>query len=1056
MTVNHNWNESREKDEVRQPSGRENAPRFWRGLADLHDTEDAQKFRTDEFPALEADLKNVESVPAAPEHRVSRRSILKYMAASAAMAGLTACTKLPTEKIVPYVRAPEEIVPGKPLFYATSMPFGGEGAGLLLESHMGRPTKVEGNPAHPGSMGHTDIFAQAAILDLYDPYRSQTVIRDGEIAAWDDFHAELTSLRDTWKANRGAGLRILTETIISPTLGAQIRAFLGAFPQAKWHQYEPCGRDNARDGAKMAFGEYVNPVYQFENADVILSLDANFLAIGPGHVRYVRDFSARRSPDSPARPMNRLYVVESTPTITGAMADHRLPMRASEVEMFARMLAANLGIAGAGANTGAAASQRINDWLGALAKDLQAHRGTSLVIAGEEQPATVHALAHAINESLGNSGKTVIYTQPLEIEPVNGLESLRELVGDLNAGNVQTLIVLESNPAYTAPADFDFVHTYLKANQRIHSGLYYDETAELSNWHLPQAHFLESWGDTRAYDGTVGIIQPLIAPLYQGKSTLEMMLTLGSDVYPSAHDALRNYWTQNLPAQANGQESGQDFEYWWETTLNNGVMAGTAFPAKQVTAKLAAADAADGAQSNAENAALPNAEQQDIEIVFRPDPCVADGRFANNSWLQELPKPLSHLTWDNALMLSPATANRLGLKSEDYVNLNLADWKLGAPVWVSPGHADECATLYLGNGRWKTGEVGTRRGVNAYYIRNSRAPYIAQGLQIAKTGKSYSLATTQHHHLIGPIGEQAEEESAQAFERDLIQVANLSDYKNNPNFTHEGQRQQEAETRESLFPGYPYTGYAWGMSIDLNRCVGCNACVVACGAENNVSVVGKHEVLRGREMHWIRVDAYYRGDVENPEMYFEPVPCMQCENAPCELVCPVGATNHSPEGLNNMVYNRCVGTRYCSNNCPYKVRRFNFFLFSDFKTQSTYGMRNPDVTVRSRGVMEKCTYCVQRINHAKINAEEQNRVVRDGEILTACQQVCPADAIVFGNINDKSSQVAKLKAESREYKLLEVLNTRPRTSYLARIRNPNPEMPQPKTPAPTAGTIRQS
>lgn len=1055
MNVKHNPDESREKPGVRQTGERERTQRFWRGLSDLHDTEEARKSRADEFPGMEADLVNVAAGLGSREHRLSRRSILKYMAASAAMAGLTACTKLPVEKIVPYVRQPEEIIPGKPLFYATSMPLGGDGMGLLVESHMGRPTKIEGNPGHPGSMGHTDIFAQAAILDLYDPYRSQTVIRDGEIAAWDDFHAELTSLRSAWKTNQGTGLRLLTETIISPTLDAQIHAFLAAFPQAKWHQYEPCGRDNARDGAKMAFGEYANTVYQFENADVILSLDANFLSVGPGHVRYVRDFSARRNPDSAARPMNRLYVVESTPTITGAMADHRLPLRPSEIEMFARNLAANLGIAGAnaGAKAGPGPSQQVSDWLAALAKDLQAHRGTSLVIAGEEQPPAVHALAHAINEQLGNVGKTVIYTQPLEIQPVNGLESLRELVGDLNSGNVQTLIVLDSNPAYSAPADFDFLHAYLKASTRIHSGLYFDETGELSNWHLPQAHFLESWGDTRAYDGTAGIVQPLIAPLYQGKSTLEVMLMLTSDLYPSAHDTVRNYWMSNRPAQADAQKNGQDFEDWWETVLNNGVIAGTAFPAKQAAAKLAAT--AKGANAEAQSSA-GNAQQQGLEIVFRSDPCVADGRFANNSWLQELPKPLCHLTWDNALMLSPATAHRLGVKNEDYVNLNLAGWKLGAPVWISPGHAHECATLYLGNGRWKTGEVGMRRGVNAYYIRDSRAPYIAQGLQIQKTGQTYILATTQQHHLIGPVGDEAEQESAQALERDLIQVANLSDYKKNPDSTHEGQHQQEAETPESLYPGYQYTGYAWGMSIDLNRCVGCNACVVACGAENNVSVVGKEEVLRGREMHWIRVDAYYRGNAEAPEMYFEPVPCMQCENAPCELVCPVGATNHSPEGLNNMIYNRCVGTRYCSNNCPYKVRRFNFFLFSDFKTQSTYGMRNPDVTVRSRGVMEKCTYCVQRINHAKINAEEQNRLVRDGEILTACQQVCPADAIVFGNINDKSSQVAKLKAESREYKLLQVLNTRPRTSYLARIRNPNPDMPKNTLPTPTAGTIRQS
>ena len=1042
MNMDDNKENAREKGEVRQPDGRKNPPQFWRGLSDWNDTQSARESRHDEFPGTETDLAAVALDPR--KNQVSRRTVLKYMAASAAMAGLTACTVLPAEKIVPYVRPPEEIVPGKPLFYATSMPFAGEGCGLLVESHMGRPTKIEGNPAHPGSMGHTDIFAQAAILDLYDPYRSQTVMRDGEIASWNDFYATLGSLRGAWNATKGAGLRILTGSVISPTVGAQIRTFLAAFPQAKWHQYESCGRDNARDGAKLAFDEYVNAIYRFENADVILSLDANFLCVGPGHVRYVRDFAARRSPDSPAGPMNRLYVAEATPTITGAMSDHRLPLRASEIERLARLVAAHLGIPDADAT--AAPSKALDDWADAVAKDLDAHRGASVVIAGDEQPPAVHALAHAINEKLGNAGKTLIYTQPLEVGPENSLASLRELVADLNAGSVQTLVILDVNPAYSAPADFDFVHAYLKAHQRIHSGLYYDETAELSHWHLPQAHFLESWGDTRAYDGTVGIIQPLISPMYGGKSTLDLLLILTSDSRLSAHDTLRNYWMANRPAQTPEQE----FEDWWETTLNNGVMAGTAPPAKQITAKLSVSTASAAAASE-----IPSADQG-LEIVFRPDPCVFDGRFANNSWLQELPKPLTQLTWDNALLLSPATANRLGLKNEDYVKLDLAGWKVGVPLWIMPGHADECATLHLGYGRWKTGEVGLGRGVNAYYIRASSQPYIAQGLKIGRTGLSYVLATTQHHHLIGPIGEQDELESVQAFERDLIQVSNLSDYKKNPNFAHQGEHQEEAEKPASLYPGYEYTGYAWGMSIDLNRCVGCNACVVACGAENNVSIVGKEEVLRGREMHWIRVDAYFRGGVANPEMYFEPVPCMQCEDAPCELVCPVGATNHSPEGLNNMVYNRCVGTRYCSNNCPYKVRRFNFFLFSDFKTQSTYGMRNPDVTVRSRGVMEKCTYCVQRINHAKINSEEQNRLVEDGEIKTACQQACPADAIVFGNINDKSSEVAKLKASSRDYKLLEVLNTRPRTTYLARIRNPNPGMPQQNLPAPTAGTIHQS
>ncbi len=1007
--------------------------RMWRGLADLAQTPESQKFRDDEFP----------HEPAKPTG-LSRRNVLKYMAASAAMAGLTACTKLPTEKIVPYVRPPEEIVPGKPLFYATSTQIGGEGLGMLVESHMGRPTKIEGNPGHPGSLGGTDVFMQASILGLYDPDRSQAVMRDGQISDWMEFVTDISNARLDWRAQRGAGVRLLTETVLSPTLAAQIRAFLAEFPQAKWHQYEPCARDSARDGARMAFGQYLNTVYHVDRADIVVSLDADFLSSEPGHVRYARDFALRRDPDSTDRKMNRLYVIESTPTVTGTMADHRLPLRASDVELFARTLAASLGLSGGTAAS--TLSKSVHDWMSALSRDLQAHRGSSIIVAGEQQPPIVHALAHAMNERLGNQEKTVAYTDPLEAEPINELESLRELLGDIDAGKVQTLVVLDANPAYNAPVDFDFVRKYLEVPQRIHTGLYYDETGALANWHIPATHYLEAWGDTRAYDGTTAIVQPLIAPFYQGKSAHEFLAALNGNSESSGHEIVRDHWRSHGPAQS----AAQDFEMWWEKTLNDGVMAGTSLPEKQLPVNLRLPNAS------------PSNKPEGLEIVFRPDPTIGDGRFANNSWLQELPKPITHLTWDNAAMFSPATAERLKLQNGDYVNLNLAGWKLGAPVWIAPGHADESVTLHLGYGRTRAGKVGTFTGVNAYFLRNSREPWIAHVLRIQKTDQKYALATTQHHHLIDPDagqgadengGQQREGESVQAFARDLVQVATIDEFKKNPNFVHEGMEKKEHENPLSLYPGYPYTGYAWGMAIDLNRCIGCSACVVACQSENNIAVVGKDQVLRGRQMQWIRVDTYFRGGVDNPEMYSEPVPCMQCENAPCEIVCPVDATNHSPEGLNLMIYNRCVGTRYCSNNCPYKVRRFNFLLYSDWETQSLYGMRNPDVTVRSRGVMEKCTYCLQRINAAKIKSEEENRYVRDGEIVTACQQACPADAIVFGNINDKTSRVAKWKAKQRNYGLLEVLNTRPRTTYLAKIRNPNPDMPRDSAEAPAAARV---
>ena len=985
--------------------------RFWQSFEELSETKEYRTFLENEFPANDENANG----------EFNRRDILKLMAASAAMAGLSACTKLPTERIVPYVKPPEEIIPGKPLFYATSMPLSGVATGVLVESHMGRPTKVEGNPDHPGSLGGTDVHLQASILGLYDPDRSQTVIHEGRIGGWGEFLMAMGNARGQL-APKGAGMRLLTETVTSPTLAAQTQALLKQFPEAKWHQYEACSRDNEREGARLAFGKPVNTVYRIEQADVIVALDSNFLVAGPGHVRYAREFSRRRNIEGPASSLNRLYVFESMPTSTGAMADHRFPIRATEVEGFAWQLAAAIGV-GAAAGSDSATSKATHQWIGAVARDLQRHRGTSLVIAGEEQSPAVHALAHAMNAALGNAGATIYYTEPLEENPVNEIESLRDLKNDLDAGKVDFLLILGGNPVYDAPADFDFGLKLLKAKLRVHSGLYYDETAELCHWHVPAAHYLEAWGDSRAYDGTIGIIQPLIAPLYQGRSAHEVIAVVSGDAGKSGHDIVRDYWKSQRP------EKDKAFEAFWETSLHDGVMAKTALQAISVTARPNGAGQATAALTG---------DPKALEIVFRPDPSTYDGRFANNGWLQELPKPNTRITWDNAAMMSLATARALGLTTGDYVSLQLAGREVKAGVFVVPAHADNSVTLHLGYGRRRAGNTGTGPGFNAYFVRTSSAVSMARGLHIEKTGLKYDFASTQHHYTIDFEGHPADQESVNAFRRDLVQVATLEEFKKDPHFA---QPPEDAKTKGlSLYPGFKNDGYAWGMSIDLNRCVGCNACVVACQSENNIAIVGKDQVARGRAMHWIRIDTYFRGGLENPEIYYEPLPCMQCENAPCEYVCPVGATTHTPEGLNDMTYNRCVGTRYCSNNCPYKVRRFNFLLFSDWKTPSLYGARNPNVSVRSRGVMEKCTYCVQRINAAKILSEEEDRPVRDGEIQTACQQSCPAEAIVFGNVNDPNSRVSKLKAQSRNYSLLEDLNTRPRTTYLARVRNPNPEI----------------
>jgi molybdopterin-containing oxidoreductase family iron-sulfur binding subunit len=989
--------------------------RLWQSLEELSETPQYRDFLENEFPGNAGSAEK-------DADAINRRDVLKLMAASAAMAGLSACTKLPTEKIVPYVHPPEQIVAGRPLFYATSMPQAGVATGLLVESHMGRPTKIEGNPEHPGSLGATDIFAQASILTLYDPDRSQTVMYEGRVTSWADFAAAMGNAR-TRLSMKGAGMCLLTKTITSPTLGAQIKNLLAQYPEAKWHQYEPCGGDSAREGARLAFGKPVNTVYHFDQADVIVSLDADFLSTGPGHVRYARDFASRRDLSAgPSSMLNRLYVAESMTTNTGAVSDHRLPLRSADIDDLARQLAV---LAGISVPPSANASSKIrSEWVSAVWRDLAAHRGSSLVIAGEHQPAFVHALAHGINAALGNVGKTVVYTESLEPNPVNQFESLRELVNDLNAGKVDCLIILGGNPAYDAPADFDFASALQKAKLRVHQGLYKDETEELCHWHAPAAHYLESWSDARAFDGTVGIIQPLISPLYDGHSAHEVIALFTGDAAKSGHDLVRSYW------QGQRTEKGKAFEALWETSLHDGVLAGTALPAISVTprADLASQGGAQVAQGDADA----------LEVVFRPDPAIGDGEFSNNSWLQELPKPITRLTWDNAAMISPATAQQLGLTTGDYVTLRLAGREMHAGVYMVPGHADNSITLHLGYGRRLGGSVGTGPGFNSYLLRNSSGVGMARGLQIEKTGQKYYFASTQQQYTIDTEGHPAEEESGAAFNRDLVRIATFDEFQKNPSFA---KNPEEERTKDlTIYPGYKYEGYAWGMSIDLNRCIGCNACVVACQSENNIAVVGKDQVARGRAMHWIRIDTYFRGNLESPEVYYEPLPCMQCENAPCEYVCPVGATTHSSEGLNDMTYNRCVGTRYCSNNCPYKVRRFNFYLYSDYKTPSLYGMRNPNVTVRSRGVMEKCTYCVQRINAAKIRSEVENRTIREGEIVTACQSVCPAEAIVFGNVNDPASRVSKLKAQTRNYGLLEELNTRPRTTYLARVRNPNPEI----------------
>ncbi len=987
--------------DLRRDSGFGIRDSWWRTLEERAGDPAFQQRLYNEFPS------EVEAIT----DPVARRTFLKLMGASLALAGVTGCTRQPAETIVPYVRQPEELIPGKPLFYATAMTLGGVAAGLLVESHEGRPTKVEGNPLHPGSLGASDVYAQAAVLGLYDPDRSQTLTSLGEIRPWSAFLGAIRAALTAQQPLKGAGVRLLTESIASPTLAAQIRDVLARFPSAKWHQWDPASGENARGGSKLAFGQYVDPIYRFDQADVILSLDADFLCCGRGSLRYARDFASRRRPEHADR-MNRLYAIESMPTSTGARADHRLPARPSEIAALARQIAARLA-GGPGRAGEAAASDTHAKFVDALANDLLAHRGTSLVVAGDHQPAEVHALAHAMNAALGNPGKTVVYTESVEAEPVNQLDSLRDLVADMSAGKVDLLVILGGNPVYTAPVDVPFADALNKVQLRVHLSLYADETSERCQWQIPESHFLEAWSDARAYDGTVSIVQPLIAPLYGSKSAHEVLAAMSDRPERSAYDLLREFWKVDAKDDSA-----------WRRWLHDGVIPGTAY----APINLAAARPPVANQQSAANG---------FEVAFRNDPSVLDGRFANNGWLQELPKPITKLTWDNAVVTSPGTAARLksfaspssqggehGQIICDVVELRVGGRSIRGPIFPVAGHPDECVTVHLGYGRSRGGRLASGAGFDANAIRTADGLWSAGGVEVRATGDSYSLACTQYHHLMEGRG--------------MVRAVTREEFIRDPKSVHEG---DETPARIiTLYPEYKYDGYKWGMAIDVNSCIGCNACVVGCQAENNIPVVGKDQVLRGREMHWIRVDTYYRGPADHPETYFQPVPCMHCENAPCEVVCPVGATVHSHEGLNDMVYNRCVGTRYCSNNCPYKVRRFNFLLYQDWNTPSLKLGRNPDVSVRSRGVMEKCTYCVQRINAAKIGSEKQDRRITDGEIKTACQQTCPADAIVFGDLNDPTSRVAQLQAEERNYALLGELNTRPRTTYLAAVRNVNPEL----------------
>ncbi len=924
----------------------------------------------------------------------NRRDFMKLMGASLALAGTAGCSHGPPETIVPYVRGPAQQTYGKPVFYASVLPHDGYGLGVLVETNMGRPTKIEGNPQHPASLGATDVFRQASVLELWDPDRSRSVRNGKRIATWNEFLITLEQRLRALGTRGGAGLRLLTGTVASPSLYARIGAILSRYPNARWHQWQPVNRDNVHAGAQLAFGEPLDTIHRFDRARVVVALDSDFLDDNPGFVRYALDFAATRNALAPRAARSRLYALECSPTLTGANADHRLPLRASDIEAATRQIAAALGVA----NVGAAAGVVPVAWLTAIVADLREHAGSSIVVAGYRQPPAVHALVHAINERLGNAGATIMHVPPLAEVPVDHLQSLRELVDAMAAGDVDTLIISGTNPVYTAPADAAFATALAKVPVRVHHGLYADETALACNWHVPAAHALESWGDLRSFDGTVALQQPCIAPLYAGKSAHELFAALVGDVASSARDLVVAYWKS--------QRGDADFDAFFEQSLRAGVVADSARAAKTARVRGALAPAAPSRVADG-----------DVELVLAPDPRTGDGAWANSAWLQELPKPVTQLTWDNAALMAPALARRLGVDNDEIVELRSDDRAVFAPVWIVPGMPDGSVTLALGYGRSAAGDVGNGHGANAYALRTSAAPWIANGLVVTRAEGRHSLACAQTHHSMEG--------------RDIVRLYPLAEAE----ACTEQCGPPDDHARVTFYDSPPTGPLAWAMSVDLSACIGCGACTIACQAENNIPVVGRDEVMNGREMHWIRVDRYYAGSIANPRTVFQPVPCMQCEHAPCEVVCPVEASIHDAQGINVQVYNRCVGTRFCSNNCPYKVRRFNFLQYSK-DVPGLDAQRNPEVTVRMRGVMEKCNYCLQRITTAKIAADRERRALRDGDVVTACQAVCPTRAISFGDLALPDSEVKRRKASPLDYALLAELNTRPRTTYLARIVNP--------------------
>ncbi len=989
---------------------------YWRSLQELSESKVYQEYAKQEFPDGAGELKD----------GYSRRNFLQIMGASIALAGFTACRK-PVQKLLPYTRQPEHVVAGIPLTYASTFPFIDSGIGVLVTTNEGRPTKIEGNPDHPSSKGATNLMMQASILDLYDVDRSKNPKESGEARTWDDFVAFCNShFADTNKR-----IAFVSEASSSPTFNRLKDQALSRFPNAKWATWEPTGNANVYSGTQMAFGRKLRPVHHFENAKVVVSLDHDFMNTNGDNVADNVDFASARRVSSTESEINRLYVVENSMSLTGSNADHRLRIKASEMPAFIAALASKLSenVSGLSAFSGVNNDFSQHSWVSVLAEELRQNGGSSILAVGQGYAPELHATVAAINAAIGNAGETVTYHDVPFVDDSYSNEAFVSLCNELSSGEFDTLVIVGGNPVYNAPADLNFAQIMERIPVSIHLANHVDETSKLATWHVNRSHFLEYWGDATSYTGVRSVIQPTILPLYGGKSEIEFLAAVVTGENHEGYDLVQDTWSNVI--------SG-DFTNGWNEIVHDGLQKDSGFDEVNVSI--------GNLSGVAENISGMTAAGE-FELVIKPDSKLFDGRFANNGWLQELPDPVTKITWDNVALMSPATARKLGVEDKkfgvtdfDMISISVNGTEMEMVAWILPGHADDSITTTFGYGRTAVGRVADDMGKNTYLLRSTTNMLYHTGAEVRKIRGTYPIACTQNHN--------------QMEGRPIVREATLAEYRETPDFApakvYVPARQEDGHSinlhSTQTFPDYQPQ---WGMAIDLNACTGCGVCTIACQAENNIPVIGKREVVRNREMHWIRTDRYFNGDEENPQVVHQPIPCMHCEQAPCELVCPVAATTHSDDGLNQMTYNQCVGTRYCSNNCPFKVRRFNFFNYAknwleiDEDPDVIQMAMNPDVSIRFRGVMEKCTYCVQRISRAKI--ETKNRTgnsikPEDGSVVTACQQACPTQAITFGDITDPESVISRTKANERNYVMLEEINVRPRTSYLAKLRNPNSQL----------------